>query len=100
MTVTFSRLGCQWGAILYPEGIFRRTVKSPELAVGSPSSTATCAPAATNGGGGPHLIWSGLKVFCGTADATMQHDAAASKPAFQIFLIGSPWRNGFFSSAA
>jgi hypothetical protein len=26
MTVTFSLRGCQWGAIQYPSGIFKRTV--------------------------------------------------------------------------
>src|SRR5579864_916730 len=61
--VTFSRCGCQWGAIRNPSGIFKRIVKSPVEAVGSPSSTANCAPGRTTGGAAPQEIVSGVTAF-------------------------------------
>jgi len=41
------------------QGIFRRIVKSPVEAVGSPSSTANCAPGRTTGGAGPQEWYPG-----------------------------------------
>src|SRR5580693_2338545 len=46
-----------------PSGIFKRIVKSPVEAVGSPSSTANCAPGRTTGGAGPQGIVSGVNAF-------------------------------------
>src|ERR1700722_9839024 len=63
MIVTFSLFGCQWGAMRNPSGIFRRIVKSPVEAVGSPSSTANCAPGRTTGGAGPQGMVSGVNGF-------------------------------------
>src|SRR5271170_8178272 len=59
-TVTFSLCGCQCGDRRYPSGIFNRMVYSPLGAPGLPSSTASCAPAGTNAGGGPYGIDSGV----------------------------------------
>src|SRR6266699_1084405 len=39
-------------------------VKSPDEAMGSPSSTANCAPGGRKGGAGPNLTWSDVKAFC------------------------------------
>src|SRR5258708_37696603 len=46
-----------------PSGIFKRIVKSPLEAVGSPSSTANCAPGRTTGGAGPQGMVSGVNAF-------------------------------------
>src|SRR5579863_104961 len=86
-TVTFSRVGCQWGAILYPFCIFSRIVKSPALAVGSPSRTANCAPDATNGGAGPHLICSGVKAFWGVTDCPSRTTPQNRKKTTSIFFM-------------
>src|SRR4029077_13851913 len=63
MIVTFSLFGCQWGAMRNPSGIFKRIVKSPVEAVGSPSSTANCAPGRTTGGAAPQEMVSGVNAF-------------------------------------
>src|SRR6516162_8199959 len=63
MIVTFSRFGCQWGAMRNPSGIFKRTVKSPVEPVGLPSSTANCAPGRTTGGAALQEIVSGVNAF-------------------------------------
>src|SRR5882724_12144887 len=63
MIVTFSLFGCQWGAMRNPSGIFKRTVKSPVEAVGSPSSTANSAPGRTTGGAAPQEMVSGVNAF-------------------------------------
>src|SRR3984885_3010762 len=63
MIVTFSLLGCQWGAMRNPSGIFKRIVKSPVEAVGSPSSTANWAPGRTRGGAAPQEMVSGGNAF-------------------------------------
>ncbi len=86
-TVTFSRLGWKWGAILYPSGIFSRIVKSPLLAVGSPSRTANCAPEATNGGAGPHLICSGVNAFCGVPGCANRADTQTKNAMTSIFFM-------------
>src|ERR1035438_7719760 len=39
-------------------------VKSPDAAIGSPSSTASCAPGGRNGGAGPYFTRSRVKAFC------------------------------------
>src|SRR5580704_2637478 len=41
-----------------------RTVKSPVEAVGSPSSTANCAPGRTTGGAAPQEMLCGVNAFC------------------------------------
>src|SRR6266481_1429380 len=63
MIVTFSLFGCQWGAMRNPSGIFKRIVKSPVEAVGSPSSTANSAPGRTTGGAAPQEMVSGVNAF-------------------------------------
>src|SRR5579864_1956236 len=46
-----------------PSGIFRRIVKSPVEAVGSPSSTANCAPGRTIGGAGTQGMVCGVNAL-------------------------------------
>src|SRR5271170_4650840 len=36
--------------------------------MGSPSSTASCAPGDKNGGAGPNFTWAGVNAFCGFPD--------------------------------
>src|SRR5271165_4025890 len=90
ITVTSSRLGCQWGAILKPDGIFKRIVYSPELAVGSPSSTANCAADSTTGGAGPHFTWSGVNALCGVPDWATTKTVQKQTPRNNGFFIIPP----------
>src|SRR4029077_15932410 len=92
-------------------------VKSPELAAGSPSRTAICAPGGTKGGAGPHLIWSEVNACCGvpdwatriaaqnidaTARAHFMDAASCTKPILKraLSVSSSPGRQGQFQIPA
>src|ERR1700720_2438296 len=81
ITVTFSLLGCQWGAMRNPSGIFKRIVKSPVGAVGSPSSTANCAPGRTTGGAATQVMVSGVNAYfsCELSCAAMVNATTAQE---------------------
>src|ERR1700751_42304 len=72
--------------------------------MGLPSITAKVAPGATNGGGGPYWIWSGVKAFCGEAawtnSATADRQRTIPKVLVMNFLLPTDARNGFWGSGA
>src|SRR6478736_6133589 len=63
-------------------------VKSPEEPMGSPSSTASCAPGGRAGGTGPNLIWSGLNAFWDNAGSATPA-VMTSKRTTNIRFIGA-----------
>src|ERR1700677_1630408 len=65
-------------------------VKSPESAIGLPSSTASCAPGGRNGGAGPNFTWSGVKAFCaceGWATKSAARESATARNGSFIGLL-------------
>src|ERR1700690_618597 len=77
-------------------------VKSPEEPIGSPSSTASCAPGASTGGTGPYFIWSGLKAFCGGAGAGAAARMVAHNinPRNIVFMTSPPRDGGIIALGA
>src|ERR1700746_1237115 len=55
--------------------------------MGLPSITAKVAPGATNGGGGPYWIWSGVKGFCGEAACTNSAQADRQRTIPKVLFI-------------
>src|SRR5262245_45726030 len=75
MTVTTSHTECACGATLYPFGNLSRSTNKPSL-LGSPKSTAACAPAGSTSGAGPHLTSCGETILCASDDSAVTVDVA------------------------
>jgi hypothetical protein len=74
-TVTTSGTGCVCGATRYPFGNLSRSTNKPSL-LGSPKSTAACAPAGSTSGAGPHLTSCGKTILCASDDWAVTVDVA------------------------